>query len=147
MTDDTEPADITSPSGEVIAAQMFAAIDWDARLRAAVTKTITDRAARRDQRTQLNNPRAYGLAARHRNKLNRGAAMEPTLNPTDIIGAKGWCWNCQAVVVYEVGPEGNWYWQHASSSVPDDHELDEVTVTTDRIRMFQHGKAYTDTQA
>lgn len=52
-------------------------IDWDARLRAAVEKTLADRAARKAERQEFQRRRDFGLEARYRNKTarNQEAAM------------------------------------------------------------------------
>lgn len=148
--------DITSPDGEataqLTAAEAFAGIDWAGRLRDAAEQVSRKKASRRNERAGFAERRDYGLVQRHARKQahidaqRQGATMEPKLDPTDIIGAKGWCWNCQHTVVYDAGPEGDFAWQHANPSVPDDHELQEITIPTDRIRMFQHGRSYASTQ-
>ncbi|MET0520823.1 MAG: hypothetical protein ABW156_02445 [Jiangellaceae bacterium] len=127
----------------------FEPLNWEARLAARMNDHARRQTSRRNERAEFAERRNHGLAARHRNKLARipnqrqETPVEPTLNPTDIIGAKGWCWNCQEAVVYEVGPEGDWYWQHTHPGTPDNDDLQEITIPADRIRMFQHIPAVT----
>jgi hypothetical protein len=46
-------------------------IDWDARLRAAVEKTLAEKARRRAERLEFQTRRNHGLVARHARKLAR----------------------------------------------------------------------------
>lgn len=50
---------------------LFADIDWDARLRAAVEQTLTARLARLETRRALQAARTYGLAGWHAAKEGR----------------------------------------------------------------------------
>jgi hypothetical protein len=76
---------ITSPPGELMAAEAFAAIDWDARLRNAVAATIAGRQRRRDERAAFALRRAQGLRTRYaaKNAHNRGptSASDDVSNP------------------------------------------------------------------
>lgn len=53
-------------------------IDWDARLRSAVEKTLNARLARLKTRQALTETRNYGLTARHDNKTKRNRGDNPT---------------------------------------------------------------------
>lgn len=65
-------ADVACPGGQLTDAQAaFAAIDWDARLKDAVVKTIAARDRRRNEREVFAENRAWGLQQRYRAKEAR----------------------------------------------------------------------------
>jgi hypothetical protein len=59
-----------------------AAIDWDARLKAAVAKTIAARDRRRNERVVFAENRAWGLQQRYRAKEDRDRSSAVTADET-----------------------------------------------------------------
>jgi hypothetical protein len=80
----TEPT-LRHPDGESVstatsdAQAAIAAIDWDARLQAAVEATIAERDRRRNERAEFARRRNWGVEQRHKTKLNRVANTGPSL--------------------------------------------------------------------
>lgn len=59
-------------------------IDWEARLKAAVEKTLRDRDAKRAERAMFAERRNYGLVQRHNTKLARIRRAEQEMTMTEM---------------------------------------------------------------
>ena len=55
--------------------------EWERRLKAAVEKTLTTRAAKRDERKAMNERRTYGLGQRYAAKTARLKQADRVSNP------------------------------------------------------------------